>query len=53
MEASFTATQERIRTEDADAPTTSEEEIETLVADAIRKSRRNARNSPKRKASSR
>jgi hypothetical protein len=53
MEASFTATRERARAEGEDAPATSEEEIETLVVEAIRKSRCNARNSSKRQASRR
>ena len=46
MEASFTATQERASAEGEGAPATSEEEIETLVGEAIRKSRRTARNPP-------
>ncbi len=41
MEASFKATQERAREEGEGASATSEEEIETLVGKAIRRSRRN------------
>jgi hypothetical protein len=46
MEASFTAAQERARAGGEGALATSEEEIETLVGKAIRKSRRTARNPP-------
>lgn len=44
MEASFTATQERARAEGEGAPATSEKEIEMLIAEAIRKGRRGAKN---------
>ena len=53
MEASFARAQERARAEGADAPETSEEELESLVKDMIRTARRKARTSPKRKASRR
>ena len=53
METSFARTQEQARAEDGDAPETSEEDLESLVKDAIRKARRKARTSPKRKASRR
>jgi hypothetical protein len=53
MEASFARTQERARAEDRDAPETSEEELESLVGEAIHTARRKARTSPKRKASRR
>jgi len=52
MEASFTRTQERARAEVADTPETSEEELESLVGEAVRTARRKGRNSP-RKASRR
>ncbi len=47
MEASFAAVQERARAAGESAPATSDEEIEGLVADAICRSRRNARISSK------
>ena len=53
MEASFARTQGRARAEGADALETSEEELESLVKDAVRTARRKARASPKRKASRR
>src|SRR5918912_3492273 len=53
MEASFARAQERARAEGGDAPETSEEEIQSLVKDAIRTARRKARTSSKRKASRR
>jgi antitoxin (DNA-binding transcriptional repressor) of toxin-antitoxin stability system len=53
MEASFARTRERARASREDAPATSEEELETLVREAIRRARRKARTSPKRKASRR
>ena len=53
MEASFTAAQVRAREEGESAPATSEEVIEALVSDAIRRSRRGARNSSKHQASHR
>lgn len=53
MEASFARTREQALAGREDAPATSEEELETLVGDAIRKARRKARTSPKRKASRR
>ena len=53
MEASFARTQERARADREDAPATSEEELESLVGEAIRRARRKTRTSPKRKASRR
>jgi len=53
MEASFAAAQERARAAGESAPATSDEEIEVLVGDAIRRSRRGARNSSGRKGSRR
>ncbi len=53
MEASFARTQEQARAEDADAPETSEEELESLVGEVVRTARRKARTSSKRKASRR
>jgi hypothetical protein len=53
MEASFAVTQERARAEGGSALVTSSEEIEELVADAIRKSPRDASNTFKPKASRR
>ena len=53
MEASFARTRERARAGMEDASATSEAELETLVGDAIRRARRKARTSPKRKASRR
>jgi len=53
MEASFTAVREGVRSEAEDAPSTSEEEIEALVADAIHRSRGSARTSSRLKASRR
>lgn len=50
MEASFAAAQERVCAEVEGALATSDQEIEGLVADAISRSRRNARISSKRKA---
>ena len=53
MEVSFARTQERTRAEGRDAPKTTEDELESLVGEAIRTARRKARTSPKRKASRR
>ena len=53
MEASFARVQERARVDREDAPETSEEELESLVGEAVRTARRKARMSPKRKASRR
>jgi hypothetical protein len=53
MEASFAAAQERAHAEGEGAPATSEEEIETLVGEAIRKSRRGVGNFSERKSSRR
>jgi hypothetical protein len=53
MEASFTAAQARARAGGEGAPVTSEEEIETLADEAIRRTRRDARDYSKRKMSHR
>ena len=53
METSFARTQERASAGREDAPTTSDEELESLVEEAIHTARRKARTSPKRKASRR
>lgn len=53
MEASFGRTQERAPAEGKDAPETSEEELESLVGEAVHIARRKAGTSPKRKASRR
>jgi len=53
MEANFTTTQERAREEGEGASATSDEEIEALVSDAIRRGRRGAKNSSRRKESRR
>lgn len=53
MEASFSRTQERASAGREDAPATSDEELKSLVGEAIRAARRKARTSPKRKASRR
>ena len=53
METSFARTQERASAGREAAPATSDEELESLVGEAIRTARRKARTSPKRKASRR
>lgn len=53
MEASFARAQGRASAGRDDAPVTSEEELESLVGEAVRTARRKARASPKRKASRR
>jgi len=53
MEASFIRAQERASAGSEDATATSDEELESLVGEAIRTARRRARTSPKRKASRR
>ncbi len=53
MEASFARTQERVREDGEDAETTNEEELGSLVGEAVRTARRHARTPPKRKASRR
>ena len=53
MEASFARARERASADGKDAPATSDEELESLVGEAIRTARRKARTSPKRKASRR
>src|SRR5215210_96310 len=53
METSFARAQERAGAGREDAPATSDEELESLVGEAIRTARRKARTSPKRKASRR
>ena len=53
MEASFADARERARAGGEGAEATSEEELESLVGGAIRAARRNAKTSPKRKASRR
>lgn len=53
MEASFARAQERVREDGEDAEATDEEELGSLVGEAVRTARRNARTPPKRKASRR
>jgi antitoxin (DNA-binding transcriptional repressor) of toxin-antitoxin stability system len=54
MEASFArALEDQARAGERDAEATTEEEIELLVGEAVRTARRNARTSPRRKASRR
>ncbi|HEX8136370.1 MAG TPA: hypothetical protein VF544_02150 [Pyrinomonadaceae bacterium] len=53
MEASFAAAQERAHAEGEGAPAASDEEIEALVGEAIRRSRRGTGNSSERRASRR
>jgi antitoxin (DNA-binding transcriptional repressor) of toxin-antitoxin stability system len=53
MEASFARTQERVREDGEDAEATNEEDLGSLVGEAVRTARRNARTPPKRKASRR
>ena len=53
MEASFARAQERVREEGVDAEATDEEELGSLVGEAVRTARRKARTPPKRKASRR
>jgi hypothetical protein len=50
IEASFTRTQGRARTEGEGAPATSDEELESLVWEVTRLARRNAGRSSRRKA---
>ena len=51
MEESFTATQERARVKVEEVLPTSEEELESLVGEAVRTARCKARTSPEWKAS--
>jgi len=53
MEASFARARERVREEGVDAEATDEEELGSLVGEAVRTARRSARTPPKRKASRR
>lgn len=53
MEASFARTQERVREDGEDAEATDEEELGSLVGEAVRTARRHAGTPPKRKASRR
>jgi antitoxin (DNA-binding transcriptional repressor) of toxin-antitoxin stability system len=53
MEASFARAQERVREEGGDAEATDEEELGSLVGEAVRRARRDAKTPPKRKASRR
>ena len=53
MEASFARAQERARAGGEGAPATTEEELESLVGEAVHTARRKARTSPNRKASRR
>jgi hypothetical protein len=53
MEASFARAQERVGEDGEDAEATGEEELGSLVGEAVRTARRNARTPSKRKASSR
>lgn len=54
MEASFASARERVRAGDGeDAEATDEEELGSLVGEAVRTARRHARTPPKRKASRR
>jgi hypothetical protein len=50
MEASFAAAQERARAAGESASATSDEEIEALAGDAIRRSRRGVRHSSRRQS---
>lgn len=52
MESSFTRTQERARSDQDESPATSEEELETLVGEALRGARPRSRK-PSRKVSRR
>lgn len=53
MEASFSRTQERVREDGEDVEATDEEDLGSLVGEAVRAARRKARTPPKRKASRR
>ena len=53
MEASFARAQEEVREDGEDAEATDEEELGSLVGEAVRTARRSARLPPKRKASRR
>ena len=53
MEASFARARERAREEGGDVEATDEEELGSLVGEAVRTARRSARTPPKRKASRR
>lgn len=53
IEASFARTPERARADSEDALGTSEEELESLVGEAVRTARRGAKTLPKQKASRR
>jgi antitoxin (DNA-binding transcriptional repressor) of toxin-antitoxin stability system len=53
MEASFARARERVREGGEDAEATDEEELGSLVGEAVRTARRSARTPPKRKASRR
>ena len=53
MEASFARAQERVREDGEDAEATDEEELGSLVGEAVRAARRNDKTPPKLKASRR
>lgn len=53
MEASFARARERVREGGEDAEATDEEELGSLIGEAVRTARRHARTPPKRKASRR
>lgn len=53
LEASFARARERVRAEGVDAEATDEEELGSLVGEAVRTARRHAKTPPKRKASRR
>jgi antitoxin (DNA-binding transcriptional repressor) of toxin-antitoxin stability system len=53
MEVSFARARERVREEGVDAEATDEEELGSLIGEAVRTARRSARTPPKRKASRR
>ena len=53
MEASFARAQERVREDGEVAEATDEEELGSLIGEAVRTARRHARTPPKRKASRR
>ena len=53
MEASFARAQDQARAGEREAEATTEDEIESLVGEAVRTARRNVRTSPRRKASRR
>jgi antitoxin (DNA-binding transcriptional repressor) of toxin-antitoxin stability system len=53
IEASFARTQDRARADGKDVSATRQQELESLIGEAVRKARRGAKTSAKRKASRR